>query len=59
MQGPWLIYGSLLNGACMCLYQGAPLGRDFGAFVRAAGVTFLGLIPSIVKAWRHSGCMQV
>lgn len=32
--------------------QGAPLGRDFCQFVEAAQVTALGLVPSIVKAWR-------
>ncbi len=39
--------------------QGSPLGRPFGEFVAAAGVTMLGVVPSIVKAWRGSGCMQV
>eukprot|EP00967_Tisochrysis_lutea_P148831 scaffold284928_cov18-Tisochrysis_lutea.AAC.2 len=38
--------------------QGSPLGRDFGQFVSAAQVNMLGLVPSIVKAWRHSGCMK-
>ncbi|KAI8464379.1 MAG: hypothetical protein J3K34DRAFT_388561 [Monoraphidium minutum] len=57
MMGPWLVYASLLNGGTMALYQGAPLGRDFGEFVEAAGVEVLGLVPSIVKAWRASGCM--
>lgn len=37
--------------------QGAPLGRDFGEFVAAARVNVLGLVPSIVKAWRSSNCM--
>lgn len=43
--------------APFCL-QGSPLGRDFGEFVSAAGVNVLGLVPSIVKAWRSSNCMQ-
>lgn len=38
--------------------QGAPLGRDFGQFVQAARVNVLGLVPSIVKAWRASDCMS-
>lgn len=58
MMGPWLLYACLLNGASIALYQGAPLGRDFGQFVEAAGVEMLGVVPSIVRAWRHSGCMQ-
>lgn len=58
MMGPWLVFAALLNGATMALYEGAPLGRDFGVFVEAARVNVLGLVPSIVKAWRHSGCMS-
>ncbi|MEO0321655.1 MAG: AMP-binding protein [Myxococcota bacterium] len=57
MMGPWLIYASLLNGAAIALYEGAPHGRDFGAFVAQAGVTMLGVVPSLVKAWRASDCM--
>jgi len=34
------------------------LGREFGKFVAAARVNVLGLVPSIVKAWRLSGCME-
>ena len=41
----------------LCL-QGSPLGRPFGEFVQAAGVTMLGVVPSMVKAWKASGCMQ-
>ncbi|MGI9666175.1 MAG: AMP-binding protein [Acidimicrobiia bacterium] len=54
MMGPWLIYASLLNGAAMALYDDAPTGRGFVEFVRDAGVTMLGLVPSIVAAWRGS-----
>lgn len=42
----------------MCCVQGAPLGRDFGQFVQAARVSVLGLVPSIVKAWRSTDCMS-
>lgn len=41
--------------------QGAPLGRDFGQFIESAGVEVLGLVPSIVKAWRSrwgGGCVD-
>eukprot|EP00891_Asterochloris_glomerata_P007518 jgi/Astpho2/7518/Aster-02084 len=58
MMGPWLVYAALLNGAAIALYQGAPLGRSFGVFVQRARVTMLGLVPSIVRAWRASSCMQ-
>ncbi|KAK9802017.1 hypothetical protein WJX73_001758 [Symbiochloris irregularis] len=58
MMGPWLIYASLLSGAAMALFHGSPLGRPFGEFIQAARVTFLGVVPSLVKTWRSSGCMQ-
>ena len=52
MMGPWLIYASLLNRATLALYLDAPTSRGFGDFVAAARVNVLGLVPSIVKAWR-------
>lgn len=58
VMGPWLVYASLLNGASMALFDGSPLDRPFGRFLVAARVTMLGLVPSIAKAWRASGCMQ-
>ncbi|KAG2501348.1 hypothetical protein HYH03_001138 [Edaphochlamys debaryana] len=54
MMGPWLLYAALLNGATVALYGGAPLGPDFLSFVTAARVDVLGLVPSIVRAWRHA-----
>lgn len=58
MMGPWLIFATLLNRATMAIYEGLPTGRDFGEFVQDAKVTMLGLVPSLVKTWRASGCMQ-
>jgi len=58
MMGPWLIYASFVNKATMALYGGAPTGRDFGQFVADAEVTMLGVIPSLVKTWRATGCMH-
>lgn len=55
MMGPWLVYAALGNGGAIVLYQGAPLGADFLRFVAAARVTMLGVVPSIVKAWRGGG----
>lgn len=52
MMGPWLIYASLINRACMALYYGAPNTPEFCRFVRDARVTMLGVVPSLVKAWR-------
>lgn len=54
MMGPWLIYASLLNGAAMALYDDAPTSRGFVEFVKEAGVTMLGIVPSIVANWRAS-----
>ena len=59
MMGPWLVFAALLNGAAIALFNGAPLARPFGEFVDAARVTMLGVVPSIVRAWRGSDCMQV
>lgn len=57
MMGPWLIYASLVNRAAMAIYEGAPTGREFGQFVCDSGVSLLGVIPSLVKTWRATGCM--
>ena len=51
------LFAALLNGATIALFQGSPLGRPFGEFVQRARVSQLGLVPSIAKAWRASGCM--
>jgi len=58
MMGPWLVYAALMNKATMALYYGAPTTREFGQFVRDAGVTMLGLVPSLVSAWRSTGCLE-
>lgn len=57
MMGPWLIFGALLNEAAMALYDDAPTTRGFVEFVEDAGVTMLGLVPSIVASWRASGTL--
>ena len=58
MMGPWLIYASLINRGTMALYDGVPTGRDFGVFVQDAKVNLLGVVPTLVRAWKNSGCMQ-
>jgi len=55
MMGPWLTYAALLNEATIALYDDAPTGPGFIRFVADAGVTMLGVVPSIVAAWRESG----
>jgi acetyl-CoA synthetase len=58
MMGPWLIYASLINRATLAIYSGAPSDRGFGEFVQNAGVTMLGVVPSLVNTWKTTGCMQ-
>lgn len=58
MMGPWLVFAALLNHATIGLYYGAPTGREFGCFVEAAKTSMLGVIPSFVKSWRNSNCME-
>ena len=57
MMGPWLIFASLLYGASIALYGGAPTGRGFCSFVQDARVTMLGLVPSLDRAWRSSNAV--
>ena len=58
MMGPWLIYASLINKATIALYDGVPTGRDFGIFVQNAKVSMLGVVPTLVRAWKNTGCMH-
>ncbi|KAK1282507.1 putative acyl-activating enzyme 18, peroxisomal [Acorus calamus] len=56
--GPALLYSSFLSGATLALFHGSPLGRSFGKFVQDSGVTILGTVPSLVKTWKTSNCME-
>ncbi|XP_057517395.1 probable acyl-activating enzyme 17, peroxisomal [Amaranthus tricolor] len=56
MMGPWLVYASLINNASIALYNGSPLTSGFSKFVQDANVTMLGVVPSIVRAWRSTKC---
>ena len=58
MMGPWLIYACLINKATIALYDGVPTGRDFGAFVQNAKVSMLGVVPTLVRAWKNTDCMH-
>lgn len=58
MMGPWLIFASLLNRAAIGLYCGSPTTREFGRFVQDSRATLLGVVPTLVKAWRNSGCLE-
>lgn len=53
MMGPWLVFGALILGATMCLYDGAPdyPGPDrLWALAERHGITQLGLSPTLVRA---------
>jgi len=58
MMGPWLVFATLINKATIALYYGAPMGEEFGKFIQNAKVTMLGVIPSFVKYWKSSKCME-
>ena len=53
MMGPWLIYGALINGATICIYDGAP---DYPPhdrmweFCAKHKVEVLGISPTLVRA---------
>ena len=58
MMGPWLVFATLINKATIALYYGAPMGEAFGEFIQNTTVTMLGVIPSFVKYWKSSNCME-
>ncbi|KAF7120580.1 hypothetical protein RHSIM_Rhsim13G0231200 [Rhododendron simsii] len=58
VMGPIVLYSCFLTGATLALYHGSPLGRSFGKFVQDAGVTTLGTVPSLVKTWKNTLCME-
>lgn len=57
MMGPWLIYGALINGATICIYDGAP---DYPApdrmweFAAKHKVEILGISPTLVRSLARS-----
>ena len=58
MMGPWLIYASLINKATIALYDGVPTVHEFGVFVQNAKVSMLGVVPTLVRAWKNTNCMH-
>jgi acetyl-CoA synthetase len=58
MMGPWLVFAALMNKATIAISSSPPTTRRFGQFVQDAGVTMLGLVPSLVSAWRRRGCLD-
>lgn len=58
MMGPWLIFAALINRATIALFNGAPTGTAFGRFIEHSRATMLGVVPSLVKTWRATQCMD-
>jgi len=58
MMGPWLIFATFINRATMALYYDAPTSSEFINFIEQAQVTILGVVPSIVKHWRHNNYLD-
>ncbi len=53
MMGPWLIYGALINGATICIYDGAPdypTPDRMWEFCSKHKVEVLGISPTLVRA---------
>ncbi len=58
MMGPWLIYATLINNGTIALFEGSPMSNAFGQFIQNAKVNMLGIVPSIVRAWKNIGTME-
>lgn len=58
MMGPWLIFATLINRGTIALFGDAPMSAEFGQFVQDAKVNMLGVVPTIVKAWRTLKAME-
>lgn len=58
MMGPWLIYGALINGACVCIYDGAPDYPEadrMWEFCAKHKVEILGISPTLVRVLATHG----
>lgn len=58
MMGAWSIFATLLNDAALVIFDDAPTLRGLGELVQAAKVTQLGVVPSLVRAWREARSME-
>ena len=53
MMGPWLIYGALINGATICIYDGAPdypTPDRIWEFCAKHKVEVLGISPTLIRS---------
>lgn len=58
MMGPFLIFATLINKACLALFNGSPLSENFAKFIETAKVTHLGIVPSLIQAWREQDILK-
>src|SRR3990167_4200741 len=58
MMGHWLIYAAFINQASIALFNGSPLSEAFGKFIEQTKVSILGVVPSMVKIWHATKCME-
>lgn len=58
MMGAWSIFATLLNGAALLIFDDAPTHSGFGKLVQKARATHVGVIPSLVRAWRETRVME-
>lgn len=57
MMGPWLIYGALINGATICLYDGAPdypTPDRMWEFCAKHKIEVLGISPTLIRSLASS-----
>jgi acetyl-CoA synthetase len=62
MMGPWVVFGTLLNGATMLLYDGAPDYPDVDrmwSLVARHRVTHFGASPTLFRALKRFGAEPV
>ncbi len=58
MMGPWLIYGALINGATICIYDGAPdypKPDRMWEFCAKHKVEILGISPTLIRSLANCG----
>lgn len=58
MMGPWLIYGALINGATICIYDGAPdypNADRMWEFAAKHKVEILGISPTLIRSLATHG----
>jgi acetyl-CoA synthetase len=58
MMGPFIVFATLINKATLVLFEGSPSDKIFGEFIQNQKITHLGLVPSLVKQWRISNCLE-